>query len=104
MTASYPPPQERQLKEFVIDLDQNATLRWNEPILHFKDDIIKTVNLIANELSFLTKYIDNNVDKYLNLFPLDWGDEIRGIASLLNVELGNVFLANIAYELVGLCI
>eukprot|EP01084_Bolivina_argentea_P215124 365200_1 len=85
MTAAYPPPKERQLMEFVIDLDANATTRWNEPILHFKDDIIKTVTLIANELSMLTKYIDGHVDEYLDAFPNDYGDEIRGIANTLNM-------------------
>merc|ERR1712025_1402282 len=47
--------------------------------------------------------MDKEMDEYLELFPKDWGDEIRGIATTLDHDIGDIFLYNIAYELFGLC-
>eukprot|EP01084_Bolivina_argentea_P159127 277160_1 len=103
MTPAYPPPPERILKEFVIDLDSDAKTRWNEPTIFFKAGINKMLKLVTGQMGEIVKYIDKNIDTYLNLFPKDWGDEIRGLATTLSADIGDVFLYNIAYEIFGLC-
>ena len=97
MTPAYPPPEERKLMEFVIDLDSDAKTRWSEPTTHFKAGINKMLDLVTGSLGDIDKYIDKNIDEYLNLFPNDWGDEVRGIATTLGADIGDVFLYNIAY-------
>eukprot|EP00483_Globobulimina_turgida_P008558 UN08576 len=51
----------------------------------------------------LAQAMDRKMDEYLALFPKDWADEIRGIATTLDEDIGNIFLYNVAYELFGLC-
>merc|ERR1719229_747885 len=61
------------------------------------------LKLVTGQMGDITKYIDKNIDTYLGFFPKDWGDELRGIATTLDADIGDVFLYNIAYELFGLC-
>eukprot|EP00483_Globobulimina_turgida_P004592 UN04601 len=105
MTPAYPPPSDRILQEFVINLDEDAKTRWNAPIKYFKDGINKMVTLVTGSpaVSKIAQAMDKEMDEYLSLFPKDWGDEIRGIATTLDHDIGDIFLYNIAYELFGLC-
>jgi len=105
MTPAYPPPADRALPEFVISLDDDAKTRWSEPIGHFKDGINKMLKLVTGSevVGRLAQHLDKDMSEYLALFPKDWGDEIRGIASTLGAAVDDVFLYNIAYELFGLC-
>jgi len=105
MTSAYPPPDSTILPEFVIDLDSAPEHRWAEPIGHFKKEINKLLDLVTGSslVSKVTEYLDRDVDEYLDLFPKDWGKELRGIAAVLDADIGDVFLYNIAYELFGLC-
>eukprot|EP01084_Bolivina_argentea_P209886 357424_1 len=59
MTPSYPPPAERRLIEFVIDLDSDAKTRWSEPTKHFKDGINKMLKLVTSKFARIDKIIDN---------------------------------------------
>ena len=97
MTPAYPPPEERKLMEFVIDLDEDATDRWNEPTAYFKDGIKTMLALVVSKFEHIAQYIDKDMDEYLALFPKDWGDEIRGIAATLDEDIADVFMYNIAY-------
>eukprot|EP00484_Ammonia_sp_Unknown_P031066 CAMPEP_0197030642 /NCGR_PEP_ID=MMETSP1384-20130603/9835_1 /TAXON_ID=29189 /ORGANISM="Ammonia sp." /LENGTH=415 /DNA_ID=CAMNT_0042460029 /DNA_START=30 /DNA_END=1277 /DNA_ORIENTATION=+ len=105
MTPAFPPPADRKLTEFVIDLDEDAKTRWNAPTLQFKDGINNMLQLVtgSDSVQEIVKYFDKDMDEYLALFPKDWGDEIRGLATTLDADVGDVFLYNIAYEIFGLC-
>ena len=105
MTPAYPPPSDRILPEFVIDLDADAKKRWEEPTKHFKDGINKMIKLVTGSetVGRVASALNKNMGEYLGYWPKDWGDELRGIASTLDAQLDDLFLYNIAYELFGLC-
>ncbi len=47
--------------------------------------------------------IDANITRFLAAIPSDYAGELRGIAAATKVDIGKIFLFNIAYELEGMC-
>lgn len=105
MTESYPPPSDRNIGWYTIDLDAAPQDRWTEPVTHFKTEIQQLIDLIV---SFdLAKTIITEIQKdsnsVLERFPNDWGQEIASIAQIIDREVADVIFYNIAYEVMGFC-
>lgn len=105
MTPAYPPDADTKLTEYVIDMDISPEQRWTEPITALKTEINKLVELVTGSklVSAVVNAMDHDIDEYLDLFPKEYGKELKGIATVLDKDVGDVFLYNIAYELFGLC-
>eukprot|EP01084_Bolivina_argentea_P159123 277154_1 len=106
MTNAYPPPANRSLETFVIDLDANAADRWTEPTTKYKDMIVSVVELTigAPYMFPFREMVDKaGVDSLLARLPNDWGDEITSIAKIIAMSKTDVFLYNLAYALMGFC-
>jgi len=106
MTPAYPPPNDRLIGSYVINLDDNASQRWVKPTNDFKDDIANVVDLTMGAW-FMTPFrarIDSiGVDNLLKRLPYDWGNEIISIANIINRSRTDVYLYNLAYSLMGFC-
>ena len=106
MTDAYPPPANRTLHTFIINLDSAAKDRWTEVTTKYKTDIQNVIQLTVESvymLPFRRMVNEAGVDSLLARLPNDWGDEIVSIAETLDMSKTDVFLYNLAYALVGFC-
>jgi acid ceramidase len=115
MTDSYPPPSDRDLPWFQVNLDAAAEDRWTEVITYFNQtfnhmmyELFKDMCHRQNDPSkcitnqFL-EYISGNEDEILARYPYDWADELRGISEVSGIALDELITFNFGYELMGLC-
>lgn len=92
------------LKTYIIDLDKAPTERFDEVTNDFKQQIISWIN--AEKAKINSKYIPlfeviaAEIDDYL---PYPFNEEIKGIASGLNITVGDVVLYNLVYDLTAYC-
>ena len=106
MTPAYPPPSNRSLESFVINLDLPAADRWTEVTTKYKTGIQNVVDLTIGApfmLPFREMVDKAGVNTLLARLPSDWGDEIVSIASIVGRSKTDVFLYNLAYSLMGFC-
>lgn len=62
------------------------------------------VDLIPEPIrDVLLKDLAAKQDEWVSALPYPYGDELRGIANATGIDLGRLFLFNIAYELEGGC-
>ena len=59
--------------------------------------------LPSNFTSKLLEYVDKDEDAILSRFPEDYGQEIKGIAQAIGMDVGLVVIYNIFYEVSSLC-
>jgi len=104
----YPPPKNTTVPTYVVDLDKEPSERWNEISKIYATqikDLVQTVKVLIT--AFLGDKIIPIVDKYLgeldNKFPQPYADELRGIANVTGVPLGEIVLYNIFYEVFTVC-
>ena len=106
MTDAYPPPSNRTLPTFIINLDAEAKDRWTEVTTTYKkeiQDVIQMTIAATFMYPFRKMVNDAGVDSLLARLPNDWGDEIVSIAEILEMSKTDVFLYNLAYALMGFC-
>jgi len=104
----YPPPENTSVPWFVVDLDKDPTERWGEVSRAYGE---KIKGLIQGVKDFITAFLGDKiipiVDKYLakldDKFPQPYADELRGIANVTGVPLGEIVLYNIFYEVFTVC-
>ncbi|KAH3726701.1 N-acylethanolamine-hydrolyzing acid amidase-like [Dreissena polymorpha] len=93
-----PPPR------YVINLDLPETQRWQEVVLDHKDiakDVHKILrDYVPEELLPFIDLIATDLDDYIDQ---PYSDEMRGIANIMNISLGEVLLANLIYDLSAFC-
>jgi len=89
-------------------LDKDPTERWGEVSRAYAD---KIKELVQGVKDFITAFFGDKiiplVDKYLakldDKFPQPYADELRGIANVTGVPLGEIVLYNIFYEVFTVC-
>jgi acid ceramidase len=108
MTNSYPPPESTAIPTYVIDLDQPAATRWAEALTPRAAGIRALLAEVLDKLpqDFVTlvlDYLNHDDDVVLTRIPSELADEMRGIATITGLNIGEVFLYNIFYEVSSLC-
>lgn len=105
MTAAYPPDPSRMLPEYVINLDDDASTRWNVPIEQYKTGIAKMLGLFfkSKVIQDLAAIIEVDSKIILDRMPKDYAKEIESIAAIVNVTVSEIIIYNMAYEVFGLC-
>ena len=95
------------MSEYTIDLDKNPYDRWTHIMPKYTDDIKQLIDTALNELPYMfstiVKYFGRN---YFNTIPLyigDYGKEIMGISNITNIQLYEITIYNIFYEIFSLC-
>jgi acid ceramidase len=108
MTPAYPPPANRTIPWFQINLDVTPHDRWNEVVTFFDEGINAVIDEIFEHLDWrvindLLAAIQGNEAEILARYPNGYGEEIQGISDLTGIETAKLILLNAAYELLGVC-
>ncbi|RNA05909.1 acid ceramidase-like [Brachionus plicatilis] len=109
--GKYPPdPSTSFVPTYVVNLDLPPSQRWQElsrkyqkPLSAIVTYIKKFVLEFSPKLQKLIDLIDNKLGLVADSLPEPYGEEIKGIANATNIELGELVLYNIFYEVFTLC-
>jgi len=104
----YPPPENTTVPLFVVDLDKAPVDRWTEIATKYSTQIN---DLVQGAKDFVAaflgqKLVDKLISELGNLddkLPQPYADEIRGIANVTGIPLGEIVLYNIFYEVFTVC-
>jgi len=104
----YPPPENTTVPLFVVDLDKAPVDRWTEIATKYSAQIN---DLVQGAKDFVAaflgqKLVDKLISELGNLddkLPQPYADEIRGIANVTGIPLGEIVLYNIFYEVFTVC-
>lgn len=106
--GQYPPPSQRRVKEYVINLDLPPEQRWQELgkekrheinaiILEFKKFLMEWG---SGEMITIIDFLGENID---DAIQNPYRDEIKGMANATGIYVGELFVYNIFYELFTVC-
>ncbi|EFX76266.1 hypothetical protein DAPPUDRAFT_306210 [Daphnia pulex] len=104
----YPPSNSDMVPTYIINLDLPPRLRWSQLMADKKEFTLNLLQDIKNYTeSFFKGKLFPLVDKYLPLvaetLPEPYLSELKGIAEIAGIELGEITLYNIFYEVFTLC-
>lgn len=104
----YPPLSSDRVPTYIINLDLPPKLRWSHLMADKKESTLNLLQDIKNYTdSFFKGKLFPLVDKYLPLvaetLPEPYLSELKGIAEISGIELGEITLYNIFYEVFTLC-
>jgi acid ceramidase len=104
----YNPSKANDTKWFDIDLDKPPKERWTEIAGLYKEGIADLLYVIKN-LSAplfhgkLIQFVDNYFPEWEKRIPMPYTDELRGIADATGLEMGEIVLYNVFYEIFSVC-
>jgi len=92
--------------EYVINLDMEPSQRWNAVVADFKQDfgpVLKYFDKILPPI--LQSFVDPILADFDKYIPAPYGDEMRGIAAAAapEINLGQILIVNLVYELTAFC-
>jgi acid ceramidase len=104
----YPPPDNTTVPMYVVDLDKDPVERWHEVSKVYSAQINDLVQGAKDFIeAFLgdkaVEFVVNYLGKLDDKFPQPYADELRGIANVTGVPLGEIVLYNIFYEVFTVC-
>ena len=123
VSNAFPPPKTCQISDSnpapvwdsvpkgVVNLDLPPADRWKELATQFKPQIVEMVNQFVDHIkkfpgnkweNFLL-YTEANQDMLLNRMPNGYGDEIRGIQEVTELQMSSLLAFNLGYEIMGFC-
>ncbi|XP_046853334.1 acid ceramidase-like [Xenia sp. Carnegie-2017] len=107
-TNAYPPELKDKVSDAYINLDLKPEDRWKEISMNMKVELLELLQEIKNFTNFiLNGKLFDYIDKYLpfiaDTLPDPYGNEIKGIAKVTGIPLGEVVLYNIFYEVFTVC-
>lgn len=90
----------KRLKTFEINLDEEPASRWHDVATHFRTEakvLLSTLKPLVggNTANLMVAAVNTSI-------PSDYRDEMKGIASVLDVPYEEVLLANVYYEVSGI--
>lgn len=108
--GTYPPKESRRVKEYTINLDLPASQRWNHVVHDRRNeikDILTAFKSYISEFGGLAAeviyFIDLLGPLFVEAIPQPFQDEIRGISNITGIEIGEITLYNIFYEIFSVC-
>jgi acid ceramidase len=109
MQDSYPPPESDNVPRISINLDLPQSDRWTEFVMGQIDNMQAMIDQFITRVevgpwgkveNFL-QAIDDNADMILG--KMQYGEEIRGISAATGIDLAEMIVFNLGYELMGVC-
>ncbi|XDV14785.1 hypothetical protein PO909_014974 [Leuciscus waleckii] len=94
---------------YTVDLDLPPSKRWTDVITDKKKDMASMIQAIRDLADAfvpsgkLIQLVDKELPLMVNTLPYPFNEELRGIASVSGVPLGEVVLFNIFYEVFTVC-
>lgn len=108
--GKYPPDPSTIIPTYQVSLDLKPQDRWKKlagmyakPMTEMISYIKKFILEFSPKLQTLVTLVDNDLGKVADSLPAPYGDEIKGIANVTGINLGEVVLFNIFYEVFTLC-
>jgi len=109
MEDSYPPDDSDLVPRLAINLDLPMADRWTEFVTAQTDNMIAMIDQFLGRLEVgpwgtienLLAQIDENSDMILG--KMQYGEEIRGISVATGIDLAEMIVFNLGYELMGVC-
>ncbi|XP_071113649.1 N-acylethanolamine-hydrolyzing acid amidase-like [Haliotis cracherodii] len=96
--------QDSTPQAFTVNLDLAPAQRWGHVVTKFSKlakDAHKVIeSLVPEDAIPLVEEIGRELDSYL---PMEYADEMRGIATAMNTSLGDIVLVNLAYDITAFC-
>lgn len=97
-------PNITPVKPFIINLDVAPTERWKEVMEAYKDEVPAMLailkKIVPADLVPLATLFGDALDTYI---PQPYADEIRGLAVVAGLPVGDAALLNVLYELTAFC-
>ncbi|OWF55629.1 acid ceramidase-like [Mizuhopecten yessoensis] len=107
---AYPPPASHKVPSYVVNLDLPAAQRWT-PVVKNKghqikmllDEFKSLISDIFNGSQAIADFIDKEGPAFDKTLPQPFADEMRGIANVTGLELGEIVFFNVFYEFFTVC-
>ena len=95
------------IPEYIVNLDLDPIERWKHVVVNYPSDIRELIEtaytelpyLLGRSIKYIAKYYFNEIPDYMG----DYGEEMKGISKYTNINLYEVILYNIFYEIFSLC-
>eukprot|EP00053_Salpingoeca_punica_P005757 m.56378 g.56378 ORF g.56378 m.56378 type:complete len:386 (-) comp13385_c0_seq2:409-1566(-) len=105
---AYPPPAANALRWVDINLDDDPLNRWTAVVQPMSKQILDMINSVVELLpaglrAKLMQRLDKRAPELVAAMPYPYNQEILGISQATGIDLGLLFLYNVAYELEGVC-
>ncbi|XP_065058054.1 acid ceramidase-like [Rhopilema esculentum] len=101
---AYPPPENTQIKDVILNLDLAPKERWSHLVAPYKVQLTALIAQIKKLVSAkVLEIIDKSLEAIVFRLPQPYRDEIIGISTATEIELGEVVLYNIFYEIFTVC-
>ncbi|XP_053398539.1 acid ceramidase-like [Mercenaria mercenaria] len=108
--GTYPPKPDRRVPEYIINLDLPPSQRWNQLAFDKRNEIRSIIGAFKgflDDFGLLPKEVIYLLDllgpALVDTLPQPFRDEIRGISNATGIEIGEITLYNIFYELFTVC-
>uniref|UniRef100_A0A3Q3E3R5 Acid ceramidase n=1 Tax=Labrus bergylta TaxID=56723 RepID=A0A3Q3E3R5_9LABR len=94
---------------YTVDLDLPPSKRWTALITDKKTELVSMVQAIKDLADMfvpsgrLTELVDLTLPLMASTLPEPFGDELKGIADVSGIALGEIVLFNIFYEVFTVC-
>jgi acid ceramidase len=111
---AYPPPKslpglpDTAIPSFVVDLDADPATRWDHIVRPRAADIKAMIDQFTASIGglkskLLRTILDLGTEALLKKVPAPYAAEIQGIAKSTGLDVVEIFVYNIMYEVEGLC-
>jgi N-acylethanolamine-hydrolysing acid amidase len=84
---------------FTLDLDLPKGERWNDIAAHYKDKAPAMINYLKENLPTWALPIVKLIGKDIEPYFKDYGEEIVGLAKVLDVAVGDLVALNLVYQI-----
>eukprot|EP00042_Codosiga_hollandica_P045082 m.453245 g.453245 ORF g.453245 m.453245 type:complete len:399 (+) comp56932_c0_seq2:71-1267(+) len=106
--STWPPKANTTIPTYIVNLDLDPADRWTTILTPLAKGVQALLNEVIGKLpaDFVAKileFLDRDHDAVLNRLPGDIGAEMLGVAAATGLDIGEVFLYNIFYEVSSLC-
>ena len=90
--------------EYIINLDANPKDRWKKIGAIYKTEMKQAMEHIRKTVpEFVFELVDTFGSELDSLLPQPYSDELRGLAEVTEIPVGELFLLNLAYDITAHC-
>ena len=90
--------------EYIINLDADPKDRWKKIGEIYKTEVKQAMEAIKTTIpEFVFMLVDKIGSELDSLLPQPYSDELRGLAEVTDIKVGELFLLNLAYDITAHC-
>lgn len=107
---TYPPKGRANIPNYIVNLDLPPEQRWQQigrersvQISYLLTTFKNVLLSLTDEVQHLINFVDEFVGLLVEALPMPYRDEIKGLSKASGLNLGEMFLYNIFYEIFTVC-